>query len=313
MGDKFILEGKKIWVAGANGMVGSAIVRRLSKCDVDLYATARSDVDLIDSAQVQKFYEEVKPNVVILAAAKVGGIHANASYPVDFLSVNLQIQQNVITGAQRNSVKKLLFLGSSCIYPRDCPQPIKEEYLLTSSLESTNEWYAIAKIAGIKLCEAYRSQYGCDFISAMPTNLYGPNDNFHPENSHVPAALLRRFYEAKINGDKSVNVWGTGKPYREFLHVDDLAEACLFLLQNYSDSQHINVGTGSDISISDFSHLIKKVVGFEGDIIFDSGRADGTPRKLMDVSKINTLGWKSKIKLESGLKKYFQWYLDNKK
>jgi GDP-L-fucose synthase len=311
MADKFNLEGKKIWVAGAHGMVGSAIVRRLSGYDVDLYATARTDVDLIDPAQVQGFYEEVKPNVVILAAAKVGGIHANATYPVDFISDNLQIQQNVISGAQRNSVTKLLFLGSSCIYPRDCLQPIKEEYLLTSALEPTNEWYAIAKISGIKLCQAYRKQYGCDFISAMPTNLYGPNDNFHPENSHVPAALLSRFHEAKVNGSDSVEVWGTGKPCREFLHVDDLAEACLFLLQNYSGSQPINVGTGSDISIAEFSRLIKKIVGFEGDIMFDTGRSDGPPRKLLNVSTINALGWKSKIELEDGLKQYYQWYLDN--
>ena len=312
MGDKFILEGKKIWVAGANGMVGSAIVRSLSGCDVDLYATARTDVDLIDPTQVQKFYEEVKPNVVILAAAKVGGIHANATYPVDFISDNLQIQQNVISGAQRNSVKKLLFLGSSCIYPRNCPQPIKEEYLLTSALEPTNEWYAIAKIAGVKLCQAYRKQYGCDFISAMPTNLYGPNDNFYPENSHVPAALLSRFHEAKIKGADSVNVWGTGKPCREFLHVDDLAEACLFLLQNYSGSQHINVGTGSDISIADFASLLRTIVGFEGQITFETDRPDGTPRKLLDVTNINAHGWKSKIELEDGLKQYYRWYLENK-
>lgn len=312
MGDKFILEGKKVWVAGANGMVGSSIVRSLSGYDVDLYATARTDVDLIDPAQLQAFYEEVKPDVVILAAAKVGGIYANATYPVDFMSDNLQIQQNVISGAQRNDVKKLLFLGSSCIYPRDCPQPIKEEYLLTSALEPTNEWYAIAKIAGIKLCQAYRKQYGCDFISAMPTNLYGPNDNFHPENSHVPAALLSRFHEAKIRGSDCVNVWGTGKPCREFLHVDDLAEACLFLLQNYSGSQHINVGTGSDISIADFASLLKTVVGFEGHITFETDHPDGTPRKLLDVTNINALGWKSKIELEDGLKQYYRWYLENK-
>lgn len=312
MGDKFILEGKKIWVAGANGMVGSAIVRGLSGCNVDLYATGRTDLDLIDPVQVQNFYEEVKPNVVILAAAKVGGIHANATYPVDFISDNLQIQQNVISGAQRNSVEKLLFLGSSCIYPRDCPQPIKEEYLLTGALEPTNEWYAIAKIAGVKLCQAYRKQYGCDFISAMPTNLYGPNDNFHPENSHVPAALLSRFHEAKVKGANSVSVWGTGKPCREFLHVDDLAEACLFLLQNYSGSQHINVGTGSDISIADFASLLRTVVGFEGHITFETDRPDGTPRKLLNVTNINALGWKSKIELEDGLKQYYRWYLENK-
>jgi len=311
MAGNFILEGKSVWVAGANGMVGSAIIRSLSKYDVDLHATTRKDVNLVYPAQVQAFYEKVKPDVVILAAAKVGGIHANATYPVDFISDNLQIQQNVISGAQRNSVKKLLFLGSSCIYPRDCPQPIKEEYLLTGNLEPTNEWYAIAKIAGIKLCQAYRKQYGCDFISAMPTNLYGPNDNFHPENSHVPAALLSRFHEAKIKGVDSVNVWGTGKPRREFLHVDDLAEACLFLLQNYSDGQHINVGTGSDISIAEFSKLIKKIVGFEGDITFETDRPDGTSRKLLDVTNINALGWKSKIELEDGLKQYYRWYLEN--
>ncbi len=276
-------------------MVGSAIVRSLSGYDVDLYAPGRRDVDLIDPDQVQSFYKEVKPNVVILAAAKVGGIHANATYPVDFISDNLQIQQNVISGGHRNSIEKLLFLGSSCIYPRDCQQPIKEEYLLTGALEPTNEWYAIAKISGIKLCQAYRKQYGCDFISAMPTNLYGPNDNFHPENSHVPAALLSRFHEAKIKGSNSVSVWGTGKPCREFLHVDDLAEACLFLLKNYSSSQHINVGTGSDVSIADFASLLRRVVGFEGDITFETTRPDGTPRKLLDVTNINALGWKSKI------------------
>lgn len=311
MVDSFILEGKSVWVAGANGMVGSAIIRSLSKYDVELHATTRKDVNLVDPTQVQAFYEKVRPNVVILAAAKVGGIHANATYPVDFISDNLQIQQNVISGAQRNSVKKLLFLGSSCIYPRDCPQPIKEEYLLTGNLEPTNEWYAIAKIAGIKLCQAYRKQYGCDFISAMPTNLYGPNDNFHPENSHVPAALLSRFHEAMIKGANSVNVWGTGKPCREFLHVDDLAEACLFLLQNYSGSQHINVGTGSDISIADFASLLRTVVGFEGHITFETDRPDGTPRKLLDVTDINALGWKSKIELEDGLKQYYRWYLEN--
>ncbi len=312
MVDRFDLANKKIWVPGANGMVGSAIVRRLSTEGTQIFATTRDDVNLNDSSQVQEFYQKVNPDVVILAAAKVGGIHANKTYPVDFISENLQIQQNVITGAYRSSVKKLLFLGSSCIYPKECPQPIKEEYLLTGPLEPTNEWYAVAKIAGIKLCQAYRKQYGCDFITAMPTNLYGPNDNFHPENSHVPAALLQRFHKAKVDNAKNVVVWGTGKPSREFLHVDDLADACVFLLQNYSEMQHINIGTGIDISIAGFADLVKQCVGFEGDITFDTSRPDGTQRKLLDVSKIKALGWKSNIRLEEGLKQYYQWYLEHK-
>ena len=311
MGDKLTLKNKKIWIPGANGMVGSAIVRRLSNEEGMIFATTRAEVDLKNPAQVQAFYQELKPDIVVLAAAKVGGIHANNTYPVDFIAENLQIQQNVIVGAYEACVEKLLFLGSSCIYPRDCPQPIKEEYLLTGALEPTNEWYAIAKLTGIKLCQAYRIQYGCDFISAMPTNLYGPNDNFHPENSHVPAALLQRFHSAKVNHVDSVDVWGSGRPCREFLHVDDLADACVFLLKNYSDLQHINVGTGNDISIAGFADLIKRTVGYAGDIIFDTNRPDGAPRKLLDVSKIEALGWENKISLEEGLTQYYQWYLEN--
>ena len=311
MTDRFNLADKKIWVPGANGMVGSALMRRLSAEPVRLVATTRHQVDLTDSAQVRAFYRQTAPDLVILAAAKVGGIHANKTYPVDFLSENLQIQQNVITEAHRAGVQKLLFLGSSCIYPKACAQPIKEDDLLTGTPEPTNQWYAIAKIAGIKLCQAYRAQYGCDYISAVPNNLYGPNDNFHPENSHVPAALLRRFHDAKINGAKHVTVWGSGKPCRDFLYVDDLADACVFLLEHFSCSQHINIGTGSDISIAAFAGLIKRTVGFSGDILFDTGRPDGMARKLLDVSKIRTLGWKSRTDLQTGLQKYYQWYLQN--
>ncbi len=311
MSEKFSLSGKKMWVPGSSGLVGSALARRLPNRDVELFSTSRQEVDLFDSAQVDDFYQRTRPDVVILAAAKVGGIHANMTYPVDFISGNLQIQQNVIGGAFRSGVKKFLFLGSSCIYPKACPQPIREEFLLSGPLEKTNEWYAVAKIAGLRLCQAYRKQYGCDFIAAMPTNLYGPNDNFDPENSHVPAGLLQRFHTAKINGAPEVVIWGSGQVFREFLHVDDLAEACLFLLENYSDEEIVNIGTGQDISIADFAHLIKGCVGFEGDLVFDKTRPDGTPRKRLDVSKMSALGWTSRIPLEEGLKDYYQWYLEN--
>lgn len=311
MADKLDFTNQKIWVPGANGMVSSAIIRRLSNEDIQTITTTRNDLDLLNSSHVEAFYQKEKPDLVILAAAKVGGIHANTEYPADFISENLQIQQNVITGAYRASVKKLLFLGSSCIYPKGCPQPIKEDYLLTGPLETTNEWYAIAKIAGLKLCQAYRKQYGCDFISAMPTNLYGPNDNFHPENSHVPAALLQRFHKAKVNGDDKVMIWGSGKPFREFLHVDDLADACIFLLKHYSDESPINIGTGSDVSISNFAKLIQSTIGFNGNIEFDINRPDGMPRKRLDVSKLKALGWENKIILNDGLKQYYQWYLDH--
>ena len=311
MVDEFNLQGKKIWVPGANGMVGSAIIRRLADEGITALATNRQAVDLLDVSQVEQFYKNNSPDIVVLAAAKVGGIHANNTYPADFIAENLQVQQNIINGAYRHSVEKLLFLGSSCIYPKECPQPIKEDYLLTGPLEPTNESYAIAKIAGIKLCQAYNRQYGCNFISAMPTNLYGQNDNFHPENSHVPAALLQRCHQAKKNNDDKITVWGTGRPCREFLHVDDLADACIFLLRHYSDDTHINIGTGQDISIADFAHLIKDTVGFTGNIEFDSARPDGTMLKRLDVSKIETLGWSSKINLTEGLKTYYQWYLAN--
>lgn len=311
MADDFLLEGKTIWVPGSNGMVGSAIVRKISDYDIQLYATSRDEVNLLDTKQVNEFYKKVRPDAVILSAAKVGGIHANSAYPFDFIHQNLQIQQNVIYGAYKASVKKLLFLGSSCIYPKDCNQPIKEEYLMTGSLEPTNENYAIAKIAGIRLCQALRKQHKCDFISLMPTNLYGPNDNFHPLNSHVPAALLSRLHNAKMDNDRSVTVWGTGNVYREFLHVDDLADACIFALENYSDYQHLNVGTGVDISIRSFAELLKKIVCFDGDLVYDDTKPDGMFRKLLDVSRLNSQGWKSKIELKDGLKKYYQWYLED--
>ncbi|CAD7845694.1 GDP-L-fucose synthetase [Olavius algarvensis spirochete endosymbiont] len=307
---QFSIDNAKIWVPGANGMVGSALLRRLKKENVEVLATTRNDLDLRDTNEVNLFYKNARPDLVILAAAKVGGIHANNTYPADFIGDNLQIQNNVIVRAKKHGVKKLLFLGSSCSYPKNCSQPIKEEYLLNGPLEPTNEWYAIAKIAGIKLCQAYRKQYECDFISAMPTNLYGPMDSFHPEDSHVPAALLSRFHDACKKEQKSVTVWGTGKPLREFLHVDDLADACVFLLKNYSDAPALNIGTGEDISIGDFAKLIKTTVGFSGDIEFDTSRPDGTFRKRLDVSKIHALGWRHRIDLESGLKLYYQWYLE---
>jgi len=309
MNDMVGIDNPKIWVPGANGMVGSALVRRLKKENAEILATTRNDLDLRDPSGVNLFYRNTRPDLVVLAAAKVGGIHANNTYPADFIADNLQIQNNVIIGAKNHNVKKLLFLGSSCSYPKNCSQPIKEEYLLNGPLEPTNEWYAVAKIAGIKMCQAYRRQYECDFISAIPTNLYGPMDNFHPENSHVPAALLSRFHEAHRKGLKSVTVWGTGKPLREFLHVDDLADACIFLLKNYSDESPLNIGTGEDISIGDFAELIKDTVGFSGNIGFDTSRPDGMFRKRLDVSKIHALGWRHRINLQSGLRHYYQWYL----
>ena len=311
MHDKF--DNLKIWVPGSNGMVGSALVRRLKEENAEVLATTRDDLDLRDSNKVNLFYENTRPDLVILAAAKVGGIHANSAYPAEFIADNLQIQNNIIIHAKNHNVKKLLFLGSSCIYPKNCTQPIKEEYLLSGPLEPTNEWYAIAKIAGIKLCQAYRRQYKCNFISAIPTNLYGPMDNFQPENSHVPAALLSRFHDAYKRGQKTVTVWGTGKVLREFLHVDDLADACVFLLKNYSDETPVNIGTGEDISIRDFAELIKVTVGFSGNIEFDLSRPDGTFRKRLDISKMRALGWQHKISLKAGLRLYYQWYLGDMK
>ena len=294
--------GEKIFVAGHRGMVGSAIVRRLQQENfTNLVLRTSSELDLRDQHSVNGFFEKEKPDYVFLAAAKVGGILANNTYRADFLYENLMIQNNVVHAAYECRVKKLLFLGSSCIYPKLAPQPLKEEYLLTGELESTNEPYAIAKIAGIKMCDAYRSQYGCDFISVMPTNLYGPNDNYDLNNSHVLPALIRKFHEAKINGDPFVTVWGSGMPRREFLHADDLADACFFLMEKYNEPGFINIGIGEDIEIKDLSLLVKKIVGYKGDIVHDLSKPDGTPRKLLDITKLRDMGWKAKIDLEDGI------------
>lgn len=291
-----------IYVAGHNGMVGSAIVRKLKAQGYqNIICKSSKELDLTNQQAVQHFFAEYKPEYVYLAAAKVGGIQANNIYRAEFLYLNLMIEANVIHASYEHGVKKLLFLGSSCIYPKLAPQPLKEDYLLTGDLEPTNEPYAIAKISGIKLCEAYRDQYGCNFISAMPTNLYGPNDNYDLNNSHVLPALLRKFHTAKIQNLPSVEIWGTGSPLREFLHVDDLADACQFLMENYNDKQFVNVGSGTDISIKDLALLVKKVVGYEGELTFNTSKPDGTPRKLMDVSRLNNLGWSYKINLEKGI------------
>lgn len=296
----FLLEGKRVYVAGDRGMVGAALVRRLATeaCEV---LTAPRDVDLREQAAVRSWFAANRPDVVLVAAARVGGIAANDSFPGTFLYDNLMIEANVIEAARIAGVAKLLFLGSSCIYPRLAPQPINEDALLTGPLEPTNEWYAIAKIAGIKLCQAYRRQYGCDFISAMPTNLYGPGDNFDLATSHVLPALLRKVHEAKLAGSPSVTLWGTGSPCREFLHVDDLADACIFLLKHYSDEGHVNVGSGSDLSILDLARLICRIAGYEGKIEHDLSKPDGTPRKLMDSGRITAMGWRPGISLEQGV------------
>lgn len=292
-------------------MVGSAIHRKLEKEGYTTFITRTSDtLDLRHQQQVIDFFEQEKPDYVFLAAAKVGGIAANNTYRAEFLYDNLQIQNNIIHNSYLNGVKKLMFLGSSCIYPKMAPQPLKEEYLLTGPLESTNEPYAIAKIAGIKMCDAYRAQYGCNFISVMPTNLYGFNDNYHPRNSHVLPALIRRFHEAKEQNAPTVTIWGTGLPKREFLFADDLADACFYLMQNYDEPGFINIGTGSDISVKDLALLIKKIVGYTGDIDFDASKPDGTPRKLMDVTKLHRKGWKHKIDLEDGIKLAYQDFLN---
>ncbi len=312
---------KKIFVAGHKGMVGSAIVRQLSKdCSVQIITKERSDLDLLDSIAVSKFFATENIDQVYLAAAKVGGIVANNSYPAEFIYQNLTIQNNIIHSAHMNDIQDLLFLGSSCIYPKLAQQPMREDSLLTGTLEETNEPYAIAKIAGIKMCESYNRQYGRNYRSVMPTNLYGENDNFHPENSHVIPALLRRFHEANLNGDKKVVAWGSGKPMREFLHVDDMAAASIHVMNLELDTykantqemlSHINVGTGVDCTIRELVETVAKVVGFEGDIEFDTTKPDGTPRKLMDVSRLNDLGWNAKTSLEEGLAMTYQWFLDN--
>ncbi|WP_343689612.1 GDP-L-fucose synthase [Chitinophaga sp.] len=297
----------KIFVAGHRGMVGSAIVRRLQKDGFNNIVTRSSkDLDLRDQQQVSKFFAEEKPDYVFLAAAKVGGIIANNTYRAQFIYENMMIQNNVIHHAYLNNVKKLMFLGSSCIYPKLAPQPLKEEYLLTGLLEPTNEPYAIAKIAGIKMCDAYRAQYGCNYISVMPTNLYGPNDNYDLNNSHVLPALLRKFHEAKVNGIPEVVVWGTGTPLREFLHADDMADACFYLMQHYNEEGLVNIGVGKDISIKDLALMIKEIVEYEGQLVFDSSKPDGTPRKLMDVAKLHGLGWEAKIELKEGIKEVYK-------
>ncbi|MCF8443165.1 MAG: GDP-L-fucose synthase [Saprospiraceae bacterium] len=295
-------QSSKIYIAGHNGMVGSAIKRKLEKSGFFNFVLRRSsELDLRNQAEVNEFFRKEKPAYVFLAAAKVGGILANNTYRAEFLYDNLMMEANIIHAAYLNGVNKLMFLGSSCIYPKLAPQPLKEEYLLTGELEPTNEPYAIAKIAGIKLCDAYRSQYGCNFTSVMPTNLYGPNDNYDLQNSHVLPALIRKFHEAKKAGAKEVVIWGTGSPLREFLHVDDLADACYYLMQNFDEPGLVNIGVGHDISIKDLAILVKNVVGFEGNIVHDLSKPDGTPRKLMDVSKLHSAGWKAKIGLEEGI------------
>jgi GDP-L-fucose synthase len=297
----------KIYIAGHRGMVGSAIHRNLLKQGfTNIVVQTSKELDLRNQQQVADFFAKEKPAYVFLAAAKVGGIVANNTYRGQFIYENLMIQSNVIHQSYEHGVKKLLFLGSSCIYPKLAPQPLKEEYLLTGPLEQTNEPYAIAKIAGLKMCEAYRSQYDCNFISVMPTNLYGPNDNYDLQNSHVLPALLRKFHEAKLNGDKAVTVWGSGSPRREFLHADDLADACFFLMQHYNEAPPVNIGVGDDITIKDLAELVKSVIGFSGEIIWDSSKPDGTPRKLMDVTRLNQLGWKASIPLEQGIKEVYK-------
>lgn len=299
----------RIYVAGHRGLVGSAIIRALEQNGFEnLITRTHAELELLDAVAVQEFYAETKPEFVFLAAAKVGGIHANSTYPADFMRENLMIQTNVIHEAWRHGVEKLMFLGSSCIYPKLCPQPIKEEFLLTGELESTNDAYALAKIAGVKICQSYNQQYGTNFISVMPANLYGINDNFHPENSHVLPALIRKFHEAKLSNAESVSIWGNGTARREFLHTDDLAEAVLFLMENYDDSEIINVGCGEDQTIRELAETIQKVVGFSGCFDYDTSFPNGTPQKILDISKINSLGWKPRIPLKEGLKQVCKWY-----
>jgi GDP-L-fucose synthase len=300
----------KIFVAGHHGLVGSAIVRNLENHGYkNLVLRSRKETDLTNSTAVARLFETESPEYVFLAAAKVGGILANSSYPADFIRDNLAIQLNVIDAAYKNGVKKLEFLGSSCIYPKFAPQPMKEEYLLTGALEPTNEWYAIAKIAGIKLCQAYRQQYGFNAISLMPTNLYGPGDNFDLKNSHVLPALIRKFHEAKMEGRNEVVIWGTGTPRREFLHVDDLASAAVFLMEQYDGGEIVNVGVGEDVTIAELAGIVKRVVGFEGNLVFDTTKPDGTPRKLLDVSRLTGLGWRAATTLEQGIDSTYRWFL----
>lgn len=303
------LKGKRIWVAGHRGMVGGAVARRLASEQCEVITAGRSEVDLVDQAAVRDWMAKAKPNAIIMAAAKVGGIKANDDYPVDFLYQNLMIEANIVQAAHENDVERFLFLGSSCIYPKLAPQPIPEDSLLSGPLEPTNEWYAIAKIAGIKLCQAYRKQYGRDWISAMPTNLYGPGDNYDLQSSHVLPALLRKFHEAKENGAGEVVVWGSGTPLREFLHCDDLADALVFLLKEYSGYDHVNVGSGVEVTIRELAETIARVVGYEAELVFDSTKPDGTPRKLMDSSRLHGMGWNNVRPLEDGIADAYQNFL----
>ena len=307
----FDFNGKRIWVAGHRGLVGSALVRRLDRENCHILTADREKVDLLSSSAVERWMTAEKPQAIFLAAAKVGGILANKLRPADFIYDNLMIELNVIHAAFKHGVEKLLFLGSSCIYPREAPQPIREEALLTGPLEPTNDAYALAKIAGIKLCQAYREQHGCDFIAVMPTNLYGPNDNFHPQHSHMAAALMARFHEAKIANAAEVKVWGTGTPRRELLFVDDLADACVFLMKNYSGALALNVGTGQDLTIRGIAEEIAAAVGFRGKLSFDPSYPDGTPRKVLDVSRLSALGWRASTSLPEGLAKTYRWYCEN--
>ena len=300
----------KIFVAGHNGMVGSAIVRKLkNEGYTNIITASHQELDLTNQSRTYNYFKNEKPDYVFLAAAKVGGIMANNLYPAEYIYQNLMIETNVINSCFNFDVKKLLLLGSSCIYPKECPQPIKEEYLLSGYLEQTNDAYAIAKIAGIKMCQSYNKQYNTNYISVMPTNLYGPNDSYHLENSHVFPAMIRKIHEAKVRGDKSITLWGTGSPYREFLHVYDLADACLFLMENYNQNEIINIGSGKDLTIKDLALLMKKIIEFEGEIYFDSSKPDGTPKKLLDVSKLHSLGWNHTIELGEGIKETYKNYL----
>lgn len=302
----------KIYVAGHRGLVGSAIMRKLQQEGyTNIITRTHKELDLTNQQQTQEFFQKERPEYVFLAAAKVGGIHANNTYPADFAYINTTIESNVIKASYDYDVKKLLFLGSSCIYPKLCPQPIKEEYLLTGPLEKTNEAYAIAKIVGLKMCQYFNRQYGTNYISVMPTNLYGPNDNFDLETSHAFAALLRKFHEAKINNKPYVEVWGTGTPRREFLHVDDLADAVVYLMNNYDENEPLNIGTGKDVTIKELAELIKEIVGYEGEIKFDTTKPDGTPRKLLDVSRLHATGWKHKITLREGIQSTYEWFKEN--
>ena len=311
LAEPFGLKGKKVWVAGASGMVGGATVRRLQSEECNILTPGHKELDLINQANVNDWVAANKPDVVVIAAATVGGIMANSTRPAEFIYNNIAIETNIIQASHQNDVEKLLFLGSACIYPREATQPMAEEALLSGPLEPTNEWYAIAKIAGIKMCEAYRKQYGCDYISAQPNNLYGPGDNFDLESSHVIPAIMNKAHIAKSNGDKTLPIWGTGKVFREFLHVDDCADALVHLIKHYSGAIHINMGTGEEVTIGDLAQIIADVVGFEGELEFDTSKPDGSPRKLLDPSRMKALNWSSTINLKDGLASTYQWFLDN--